>query len=389
MKTVNIFGATGSIGQNTLNVLRYQSLKENFKVVALSSNNNVEMLACNAKEFKAKYAIVANESKYLDLKKAVSGSSVIPLAGYQKINEVASLDVDWTMNAIVGFAGLLPSLECAKNGKTLALANKESLVCGGRLLISKIIKNGGTLLPVDSEHSAIFQCLNNQSTNALDKVILTASGGPFREWTISKMGKATLKQAINHPNWEMGTRISIDSATMFNKALEVIEAKYLFDIPAEDIEVLVHPESIVHSMVSFRDGSVIAQLGVPDMRAAIGYAFNYPYRRPLPVEKLDLTKIKSLSFEKVNNKKFPALDLAFSALNSGDLFGAIMNASKEIALDKFIAGEIGFLEITELVRRVLDTNEIQDLRNKKLENYDDVFVADSVSRKISKNMKLN
>ncbi len=389
MRKVSIFGVTGSIGQNTLNVLRYQSRREDFNVIALSSNNNVELLANNAKEFKAKYAIVANESKYLELKEAVFGTDVIPLAGNKKISEVASSNVDWTMNAIVGFAGLKPSLECAKNGKTLALANKESLVCGGELLISEVNKNGGRLLPVDSEHSAIFQCLDNQSKNSLHKVTLTASGGPFRKWSKADMSKATLKQAINHPNWEMGTRISIDSATMFNKALEVIEAKYLFDISPKDIEVLVHPESIVHSMVSFIDGSVIAQLGVPDMRGAIGYALNYPGRQSLPVDALDLAKIRSLNFEKVNEQSFPALHLAYEALSSGDLFGAILNAAKEIALDKFIAGNISFLEITELVRRVLHSNDVQYLRNKPLNGFEDVLSSDNLSRDIAKSIKLN
>ncbi len=386
MRTVNIFGVTGSIGQNTLDVLRHQANAEKFKVIAFSSNDNIEQLVENAKEFKAKYAIIANEEKYLELKQAVSGTDVVPLAGHKSINEVASLNVDWTMNAIVGFAGLRPSLESARNGRTLALANKESLVCGGRLLTSKVEQNGGLLLPVDSEHSAIFQCLNNQPRSSINKVILTASGGPFRNWSISKMEKATLKEAINHPNWDMGVKISIDSATMFNKALEVIEAKHLFDISSKDIEVLVHPESIVHSLVSFKDGSVIAQLGVPDMKSAIGYALNYPNRRSLPVDTLDLTKIRSLNFEKVDKKKFPALDLAFTVLDNGDLFGAVLNAAKEVALEKFIRGEIKFLEITNLVRRVLEANQIQELRDRKLTAYDDVFFADELSREIANNL---
>ena len=386
MRTVNIFGVTGSIGQNTLDVLRHQANAEKFKVIAFSSNDNIEQLVENAKEFKAKYAIIANEEKYLELKQAVSGTDVVPLAGHKSINEVASLNVDWTMNAIVGFAGLRPSLESARNGKTLALANKESLVCGGRLLTSRVEQNGGLLLPVDSEHSAIFQCLNNQPRSSINKVILTASGGPFRNWSISKMEKATLKEAINHPNWDMGVKISIDSATMFNKALEVIEAKHLFDISSKDIEVLVHPESIVHSLVSFKDGSVIAQLGVPDMKSAIGYALNYPNRRSLPVDTLDLTEIKSLNFEKVDKKKFPALDLAFTVLDNGDLFGAVLNAAKEVALEKFIRGEIKFLEITNLVQRVLEANQIQELRDRKLTAYDDVFFADELSREIANNL---
>jgi len=389
LRTVNIFGATGSIGQNTLNVLKYQSNKESFKVIALSANNNVEVLSKSAKEVGADYAIVANSEKYLELKESLFGSSVIPMAGPKSIIEASQIGVDWTMNAIVGFAGLQPSLATAQSGSVLALANKESLVCGGKLLTSIVKKYDSFLLPVDSEHSAIFQCLKNENANSIDKVILTASGGPFRKYSLKEMRTVTLEEAVIHPNWSMGVRISIDSATMFNKALEVIETKYLFNINSSDIEVLIHPESIVHSMVSFVDGSVIAQLSIPDMKGAIGYALNHPFRLPLGVERLNLTKIKSLKFEKVDVSKFRALHLAYEVLKRGELFGAVLNASKEVALDKFINGEISFLDITVLVEKVLDSSKVVQLENIKGDNINDILFADSLARQIANSIKLS
>lgn len=389
MRTINIFGVTGSIGQSTLDVINFQSSSEQFSVNALTSNNNVELLAHSCKTCNANYGVIANPSKYLDLKKALFGSKVVPLSGLESLVQVAEMDVDWTMNAIVGFAGLQPSLASAACGTVLALANKESLVCAGELLIKTVQENGSVLLPVDSEHSAVFQCLRNETTDSVAKVILTASGGPFRRWSIDEMRVATLQQAVAHPNWSMGTRISIDSATMFNKALEVIEAKYLFDLEIDNIEVLVHPESIVHSMVQYNDGSVIAQLGTPDMRGAIGYSLNYPDRRMLPIDNLDLAKIGSLNFEEVNHTKFPALQLAYSSVRRGPLFGAVLNAAKEIALDKFISGEIKFLEITALVQAALDSKDISELEGKSADNIDDVTYANSLTRRITNSISLN
>ena len=389
MKTVNIFGVTGSIGRSTLDVINFQDSSEQIKINALSANNNVELLARHSVEYNATYAVIADSLKYQELKNALSGTSVTPLAGSKCLKEVAELGADWTMNAIVGFAGLEPSIACAKTGKTLALANKESLVCGGDLLNNTIKRYGGTLLPVDSEHSAVFQCLKNEKAASLKRIILTASGGPFRDWPIARIKNATLKEAVAHPNWSMGTRISIDSATMFNKALEVIEAKYLFNLPITDIEVLVHPESILHSMVNFCDGSIIAQLAVPDMRGAIGFAYNYPRRLPLPVEHLKLEKIGSLNFESVDKKKFPALDIAYNSIERGALFGAIINAAKEIALDKFILGEIKFLDITLLVQKVLESKEIVGLENKNACKFDDILYADLLTRDIARIMKLS
>lgn len=389
MRTINIFGVTGSIGQSTLDVINFQSTAEKFQINALSSHNNVELLAYNAIGSNAHYAVISNPDKYRELKNALFGSRVEALAGTESLVQMADIKVDWTMNAIVGFAGLRPSLASAKAGTVLALANKESLVCAGDLLTKCVRENSSTLLPVDSEHSAVFQCLKNETSTSVDKVILTASGGPFRNWTVDQMSKATLQQAVSHPNWSMGIRISIDSATMFNKALEVIEAMYLFKLSTDDIEVLIHPESIVHSMVQFKDGSIIAQLGAPDMRGAIGYSLNYPFRYPLPVEKLNLAKIGSLNFEEVDHTKFPALKLAYEAVLRGPLFGAVLNAAKEVALDKFISGHIQFLQITSLVRAVLDSRELEKIEGKSADNIDDVIYADSLTRRVTGGIKLN
>ena len=389
MRTVNIFGVTGSIGQSTLDVINFQSLEENFQINALTSYNNVELLAQNCISHSAVHAVIANPDKYLELKEALFGTKVVPLAGAESLIEVAEIKVDWTINAIVGFAGLRPSLASAKSGTVLALANKESLVCGGDLLTLCVKDSGSTLLPVDSEHSAVFQCLQNENSNSVDKVILTASGGPFRKWSVSEMRTATLQQAVAHPNWSMGTRISIDSATMFNKALEVIEAKYLFNLSIDDIEVLVHPESIVHSMVQYKDGSIIAQLGSPDMRGAIGYSLNYPRRLSLPVDNLDLATIGSLNFAKVDHVKFPALKLAYDSVRRGPLFGAVLNAAKEIALDRFISGEIKFLQMTTLVQAVLDSNDIVELEGHNAENIDSIIYADFLARRICEGINLS
>jgi len=389
LRTLNIFGVTGSIGQSTLDVINFQSSVENFQINALTSHSNVELLTQNCIAYDAKYAVIVNPNKYRELKDALLGTKVVPLAGIDSLIQVAEIKVDWTINAIVGFAGLRPSLASAKSGTVLALANKESLVCAGDLLIRCVKDNGSILLPVDSEHSAIFQCLQNETSESVDKVILTASGGPFRKWSVSEMRTATLQQAITHPNWSMGTRISIDSATLFNKALEVIEAKYLFNLAIDDIEVLVHPESIVHSMVQYKDGSIIAQLGSPDMRGAIGYSLNHPIRRPLPVDNLDLATIGSLNFAKVDHVKFPALKLAYDSVSRGPLFGAVLNAAKEIALDKFISGEIKFLQMTALVQAVLDCNEIAELEGNDTKDLDSVIYADLLARRICEGINLS
>ena len=389
MKLINIFGVTGSIGRSTLTTIDSSYNRKEIKINALSAHNNVMELAKKSVEQNASYAVITNPDKYSELKDALFGTNIIPLAGSDSLIGIAEQAVDWTMNAIVGFSGLEPSLAIAKTGKVLALANKESLVCGGDLLNQTLQEHGSMLIPVDSEHSAVFQCLKSESNDSVSKLILTASGGPFRNWSISEMKNATLEEALAHPNWDMGARISIDSASMFNKALEVIEAKYLFNVPMENIEVLVHPESILHSMVSFCDGSVIAQLGVPDMIGAIGYALNYPKRRPLPIKQLRLEEIGSLTFKSVDLKKFPALELAYTSVARGNLFGAILNAAKEVALDKFIAGEIKFLDITTIVKKVLESKEILSLEFKSATQFADILNADLLSRDIARTVSLN
>ena len=389
MKLINIFGVTGSIGRSTLTTIDSLSDRNEIKINALSAHNNVMELAKKSVAHQASYAVITNPDKYSELKDALFGTNIIPMAGSDSLIGIAEQAVDWTMNAIVGFSGLEPSLAIAKTGKVLALANKESLVCGGDLLNQTLQEHGSMLIPVDSEHSAVFQCLKSESKDAVAKIILTASGGPFRNWPISKMKNATLEEALAHPNWDMGARISIDSASMFNKALEVIEAKYLFNVPMENIEVLVHPESILHSMVSFCDGSVIAQLGVPDMIGAIGYALNYPTRRPLPIKQLRLEDIGSLTFKSVDLEKFPALELAYKSVARGNLFGAILNAAKEIALDKFIAREIKFMDITTIVERVLESKEILSLEFKSATQFEDILNADLLSRDIARTVSLN
>ena len=384
MKTVNIFGVTGSIGRSTLDVINFQSPTDTIKINALSAYDNVELLVKHSKSYNANFAIIGDPAKFKELKDALFCTDITPLAGPKCLTDIAALETDWTMNAIVGFAGLEVSLASARSSKVLALANKESFVCGGDLLNATIKKFKNTLLPVDSEHSAVFQCLKNEDIRSLRKIILTASGGPFRNWPINKIKKATLEESIAHPNWSMGAKISIDSATMFNKALEVIEAKYLFDLPIDNIEVLVHPESIVHSMVSFNDGSVIAHLGVPDMKGAIGYAFNYPDRYPLPIKQLELEQIGTLNFEAVDRGKFPALDLAYNCIKRGPLFGVVLNAAKEVALDKFIAGEIEFLDITSMVQKVLDSTEVKDFEGKSASNLEDIRFADLLARDVAR-----
>jgi len=354
-RRVSVFGATGSVGCNTVALIEAQGGAEAYDVVALSGSGNIAHLADQARRLRARVAVTADPTRLDDLRAALDGSGVAVAAGPEALAAAAAEPVDWTMLAIVGAAGLAPSLEAARHGGVLALANKESLVCAGALLRRTCAEAGTVLVPVDSEHSAIFQALRGEATDAIERIILTASGGPFRDWTRAAMSEATPAQAAAHPNWDMGLRISIDSATMFNKALEVIEAHALFGVRPERIEVVVHPQSVVHSLVGFRDGSVMAQLGPSDMRGPIGFALNWPERAPLPVERLDLGRLARLDFAPADPDRFPALRLAREVLAMGGLAGAVFNAAKEAALDAFIAGRIGFLDMAGLVEHVLNT----------------------------------
>ena len=353
-RRVTILGSTGSVGRNTVSLLEAQGGPERYEVVALTGGANVALLAEQARRLGARVAVTADPARHEALAAALAGSGVRAEAGPEALCAAASEPVDWAMSAIVGAAGLAPGLELARHGGILALANKESLVCASALLRRTCAEAGTRLLPVDSEHSALFQLLREESRGEVDRLILTASGGPFREWTLARMASATPAQARAHPSWDMGERISIDSATMFNKALEVIEACALFEVRPDRIAVVVHPQSIVHSLVEFADGAVLAHLGPADMRGAIGYALNWPERRALPVKRLDLAMIGRLDFAPADHGRFPALRLAAEVLALGGLAGAVFNAAKEAALDAFIAGRIGFLDMAVLVEHVLE-----------------------------------
>lgn len=352
MRKVSIFGATGSIGQNTIDLIA--RAPDHYDVVALTGGANIAQLASDARQLHADVAVTAYEDRLSDLRDALEGSGVEAAAGAQALTEAATRPADWVMSAIVGAAGLAPGIEALKQGATLALANKETLVCAGALVLDTAKTHGARLLPVDSEHSAVFQALVGEDMSAVERIIITASGGAFRDWPVSDLAKATVEQASSHPNWDMGQRITIDSASMFNKALEVIETKEFFGVDPQRIEVLVHPESIVHALVGFRDGAVMAHMGAPDMRHAIGYALHWPDRQGLPVERLDLAAIGQLNFQKPDLARYPALRLAWDVMERGGLSGAVFNAAKERALDHFIARRIGFLDMADCVAMVLD-----------------------------------
>jgi len=354
-RRVSILGATGSVGQNTVGLLLAQGGAETYQVVALTGSGNVALLAEQARALSAEVAVTADPGRLAELEAALAGSAIRAAAGPAALVEAAARPVDWAMSAIVGAAGLAPGLALARHGGVLALANKESMVCAGELMRRTCAAHGTRLLPADSEHSAIFQVLRGESAGEVERVILTASGGPFRDWPARRMAEVTPKQARAHPNWDMGERISIDSATMFNKALEVIEARELFGLRPEQIEVVVHPQSVVHSMVEFRDGSIVAQLGPSDMRAVIGFALNWPERRALPVPRLDLARLGRLDFSPADPERFPALRLAGQVLELGGLAGTVFNAAKEAALGAFLIHAIGFLDMAVLVEHVLES----------------------------------
>lgn len=353
MKSLSILGSTGSIGTNTLKIVEMFSHK--FRIKALAAKNNVLVLAQQIKKFKPDIAVVFDEQNALELKKAISGIDVKILYGTEGYKAAASLDgVDMVVAAIVGSAGLLPVLSAIDAGKDIALANKETLVMAGDIVIKRAKEKGVKILPVDSEHSAIFQCLSGQRKKDMNKILLTASGGPFLNLPSSGFGKITPEDAINHPVWQMGKKISIDSATMMNKGLEVIEAKHLFEVPVDTIEVLIHPQSIVHSMVSFKDGTVIAQMGVPDMRGAIAYAMSFPERLPIGQDSPDFNSIGSLTFQKPDTGKFPCIALAFYAGKIGGTLPAVLNAANEIAVEGFLNKRISFADISQVIRKTME-----------------------------------
>ena len=354
MKKLSILGATGSIGKSTLDLV--ERSPDKFEIVALTAASNVRALAEAALRTGAKLAVIADESRLPELDEALRDSGCRTAAGQTGLLEAAKGEADLVMAAIVGCAGLVPTMAAVEAGKTVALANKEALVTAGALMTEAASRNGATLLPVDSEHNAIFQCLAGCSPEQVARIILTASGGPFRTTSSEQMQAVTPAQAVAHPKWTMGAKISVDSATLMNKGLELIEAHYLFGLPSERIDILVHPQSVVHSLVEFVDGSVLAQLGSPDMRIAIAYALAWPERMPTPAQRLDLASIARLDFEAPDTGRFPALRLAREALEAGGSLPIVLNAANEVAVARFLAGGIPFLDIPRLVERALEQN---------------------------------
>ena len=378
MKRISILGATGSIGQNTIDLVRRDP--SSFQVVALTGGQNVAQLAQDAIALNAEIAVTADESRLDDLRAALKGSKVEAAAGDTALIEAAQRPAHWVMSAIVGAAGLRPGLAALEQGATLALANKESLVAAGPLVMSAARSNGGRILPVDSEHSGIFQALRGEDSAAVTRIIITASGGAFRDWPLEDLEAATPEQAATHPNWDMGQRITIDSASMFNKALEMIEAREFFGFSPRQIEVLVHPESLVHALVAYCDGGMIAHVGPPDMRHAIGHAMYWPERSALPVEQLDLAAVGQLNFSEPDLRRYPVLRLAREVMDERGFSGAIFNAAKERALDHFIAGNIGFCDMCDVVEEVLARLSSEDSLTSAAFTLDTVLKADHLAR---------
>ena len=376
-RRISIFGVTGSIGESTVDLL---ARTQGYQVVALSGGRNVARLAELARQLRAEVAVVAEDALLPDLRAALAGSGVEAAAGTQALVDAALRPADWVMSAIVGAAGLAPGLAALTTGATLALANKESLVTAGPLMLATAAKHGARILPVDSEHSAIFQALAGEDIAAVERIMLTASGGALRDWPLEKLASATLQDALAHPNWAMGQRITIDSASMFNKALEVIEAKEFFAVTPAQIEVVIHPESIIHSAVAFHDGAVMAHLGAPDMRHAIGYALNWPARAPLPVARLDFAALGKLTFRAPDLTRYPALRLAQEVMQAGGLAGAVFNAAKEVALDHFIAGQIGFMQMSHLVEATIGRLSADPQMGQVATSLDDVMAIDHLAR---------
>ena len=351
-KKIAILGSTGSIGTQTLEVIAAHP--EHFEAETLTANNNTDLLIQQAIRFQPNAVVIGNKEQYSRLKEALAQYPIKVFAGYDAIAQVVTLpSIDVVVTAMVGFSGLIPTVKAIEAGKQIALANKETLVVAGELVTKLAMQHLVEILPVDSEHSAIFQCLQGEQFNPIEKIILTASGGPFRTKTAEELKYVTREEALRHPSWNMGAKITIDSATLMNKGLEVIEACWLFDVPAEKIEVLVHPQSVIHSMVQFADGSVKAQLGVPDMKAPILYALSQPFRFETDFQRLDFSKYASLTFEKPDIQRFPALDLAYQALKDGGNRPCMMNAANEAAVQAFLNGQIGFTDIPRWIEQAM------------------------------------
>jgi 1-deoxy-D-xylulose-5-phosphate reductoisomerase len=378
MRRVSLFGATGSIGQNTIDLIK--RAPDDYDVVALTGASNIAQLAKDAIALNAEIAVTADSGRLDDLRDALQGTAIEAAAGETALIEAGSRPADWVMSAIVGAAGLAPGLQALEQGASLALANKESMVCAGALVKATAAKFGGRVLPVDSEHSAVYQALLGEDISAVERIIITASGGAFRDWPLEDLARATPAQAATHPNWNMGQRITIDSASMFNKALELIETREFFDVDSNLIEVIIHPESMIHALVGFNDGALMAHVGPPDMRHAIGFALHWPERRTLPVQRLDLAALGQFTFRAPCDTRWPALRLAREVMQAGGHTGAVFNAAKERALDHFIAERIGFLQMAEVVEEVL-TRLCDDARHTNAEmTLDSVLHMDHLAR---------
>jgi 1-deoxy-D-xylulose-5-phosphate reductoisomerase len=379
-RSLSILGSTGSVGTNTLDLVARH--RDRFRIDVLAANTNVALLASQARAFSAELAVVADESCLAELEDRLAGAGIATAGGKQALIEAASRPVDMLMASIVGSAGLAPTLSAVRRGTTVALANKECLVSAGDLFMREIATAGGVLLPVDSEHSAIFQVLDPAQRAQVTRIVLTASGGPFRDWDREAMRAATPEQALRHPNWEMGPKLTIDSATMMNKGLELIEAHHLFAMPEDRLDVVVHPQSVVHSMVEYADGSVLAQMGTPDMRTPIAYALAWPDRMAAPTARLDLRQIGQLTFEAVDAERFPAIGLALECLRRGCGAPTVLNAANEVAVAAFLGGRIGFLEIVDLVRRTVEAAD-RDRLLREVEDLEAVAHLDTRARELA------
>lgn len=373
-RRVTVLGATGSVGRPDARFDRGGA--ERYQVEALTAHRNVSLLAEQARQFRPKLAVIADPSLYGELKSALAGTGVEVAAGRDALCDAAARPSDWVMAAIIGAAGLAPTLTAVRRGAKVALANKECLVCAGELFTREVERHGAVLLPADSEHNAIFQVFDFDAVKAIDKIVLTASGGPFRTMEPEAMASVTPAQAVAHPNWNMGAKISVDSATMMNKGLELIEAYHLFPVEADRIEVLVHPQSIIHGMVCYADGSVLAHMGAPDMRVPIAWTLAWPERRAAPAARLDLAALGSLTFETPDSRRFPCLKLARDALKAGDGAATILNAANEVAVSAFLDGRIGFLDIA----RVVDST-LSRLPTRSLDSLDAVVALDEEARR--------
>jgi 1-deoxy-D-xylulose-5-phosphate reductoisomerase len=373
-RSVSVLGATGSVGRSTLDLVGRSP--ERYRVEALTAHRNVEGLALAALRHHARLAVIGEPELYPQLNELLAGSGIEVAAGPDGLIEAAERPADWVMAALVGAAGLGPTLAAVRRAAMVAFATKECLVCAGALLMAEVARSGAVLLPVDSEHNAIFQALRGEATDSVERLILTASGGPFRQRSLAEMADVTPDQAVAHPNWRMGAKISVDSATMMNKGLELIEAFHLFGLAQDRIEILVHPESIVHSMVAFQDGSVLAQLGQPDMRIPIAHTLGWPERISAPTPRLDLAAIGKLTFEAPDHARFPALGLAGDALRQAGSAPTVLNAANEVAVAAFLAGRIGFLQVAAVVEAVLEASDCQAAAC-----LDDVLEVDAEARR--------